>query len=145
MHVPATSRVARDSLTAVTTASDRNLPAPDAVRDISTIESWHAHVYFDAATRDAAWALRERIAAQLDTLVTIGRFHERPVGPHPMWSFQLAFGPEHFARIISWLTLNRGALDVFAHPNTGDELRDHRDAALWLGRSYSLDLRAVGG
>ena len=26
--------------------------------DVSRIESWHAHVYFDAATRDAAWADR---------------------------------------------------------------------------------------
>jgi DOPA 4,5-dioxygenase len=25
------------------------------------IKDWHAHVYFDAASRDAAWALRERI------------------------------------------------------------------------------------
>jgi hypothetical protein len=24
-------------------------------------------------------------------------------------------------------------------------LRDHRDCAIWLGRSYQLDLRAVGG
>ncbi|TMH58670.1 MAG: 4,5-dioxygenase, partial [Betaproteobacteria bacterium] len=28
---------------------------------------------------------------------------------------------------------------------TDNELRDHRDSALWLGRSYQLDLRAVGG
>ena len=27
--------------------------------DTPQIENWHAHVYFDAATRDAAWALRE--------------------------------------------------------------------------------------
>ena len=32
------------------------------------------------------------------------------------------------------LVLNHGALDVFIHPNTGDDLRDHRDSALWLGR-----------
>jgi len=41
--------------------------------------------------------------------------------------------------------LNHGALDVFIHPNTGDELRDHRDCALWLGHDHVLDLRAVGG
>jgi len=107
------------------------------------IESWHVHVYFDAASRDAAWALRERVPAALGDLVSIGRFHERPVGPHPMWSFQLAFGPDAFARVIEWLVLQRGALDVFAHPNTGDALADHRDRALWLGRSHVLNLAAL--
>ena len=113
--------------------------------DPSAIESWHAHVYFDAATRDAAWALREVIAAKLGDRVSLGRFHERPVGPHPAWSYQLAFGPTHFAEVVAWLALNHGALDVFVHPNTGDELRDHRDGAIWIGKSYALDLRAVGG
>jgi DOPA 4,5-dioxygenase len=111
----------------------------------SLIASWHAHVYFDAASRDRAWALREVIQRELAGLVEIGRFHEKPVGPHPMWSYQLAFAPTHFAQVMGWLALNHGALDVFAHPNTGDELRDHRDCALWLGRSYELNLAVLGG
>ncbi len=105
------------------------------------IKDWHAHVYFDAATRDAAWALRERIEKAFD--IVMGRFHEKPVGPHPMWSYQLAFAPVSFSFVVSWLALNHGALDVFIHPNTGDELRDHRDCALWLGRSHVLDLAAL--
>jgi DOPA 4,5-dioxygenase len=116
-----------------------------AILDIGTIESWHAHIYFDAGTRDAAWAFRETIIANLGALVEMGRFHERPVGPHPQWSYQLAFPPASFARVMGWLALNHGSLDVFAHPNTGDELADHRDRAVWLGRSHQLDLRAVGG
>ena len=115
------------------------------VRDVNGIDSWHAHVYFDAATRDAAWALREVIAAELGDRVSLGRFHERPVGPHPAWSYQLAFVPEQFPHVVGWLALNHGALDVFVHPNTGDALRDHRDSAIWIGKSYVLDLRAVGG
>ena len=106
----------------------------------SLIQSWHAHVYFDADSRDAAWALRELIAVELAAFVELGRFHEKPVGPHPRWSYQLAFPAEHFAPVVGWLALNHGALDVFVHPNTGDELRDHRDSALWLGRSHALNL-----
>ena len=109
------------------------------------IGSWHAHVYFDAARRDAAWALRERIAQALDGRFEMGRFHERPVGPHPMWSYQLAFAPEQFAFIVGWLALNHAGLDVFIHPNTDDPLRDHRDGALWLGRSHTLNLAALDG
>ena len=111
----------------------------------SVIDSWHAHVYFDAASRQAAWALREVIAEELAGLIEIGRFHERPVGPHPMWSYQLAFVPDQFAAVVGWLALNHAALDVFVHPNTGDELRDHRDCALWLGHSHTLNLQALTG
>lgn len=114
------------------------------LRDTSAIESWHAHIYFDASSRDAAWAFREVVEAHWNGKLELGRFHERPVGPHPMWSYQLAFAPEQFAELVGWLTLNHGALDVFLHPNTGDSLSDHRDAAVWIGRSHELVLSALG-
>ena len=104
-----------------------------------TIETWHAHVYFDPATRDPARALYNRVAERCPG-AEMGRFHERPVGPHPMWSYQIAFGPALFAELVAWLTLNRGGLDVFVHPNTGDGRTDHADHVLFLGRSYPLDL-----
>lgn len=113
------------------------------VRDPASIDSWHAHVYFGADTRDAAWALREVIAIELAARVQIGRFHEKPVGPHPAWSYQLAFDAAEFSHVVSWLSLNHGPLDVLIHPNTGDDLSDHRDGALWLGKSYTLDLSAL--
>ena len=113
--------------------------------DPASIESWHAHVYFDAESRDAAKAFRDVVAARFGDRVMLGRFHERPVGPHPRWSYQIAFAPAQFADVAGWLALNHGALDVFVHPNTGDQLRDHRDSAIWIGRSHELDLRAVGG
>lgn len=111
--------------------------------DPSTISSWHAHVYFEPSSRDAAWALRAIIESALAGQFELGRFHEKPVGPHPMWSYQLAFPAVHFSRVVGWLALNHGALDVFLHPNTGDALRDHRDSALWLGRSHTLNLAAL--
>jgi aromatic ring-cleaving dioxygenase len=109
----------------------------------SIIGSWHAHVYFDASSREAAWALRETIETEMAGRMEMGRFHEKAVGPHPMWSYQLAVSPAEFPYVVSWLALNHGALDVFIHPNTGDELRDHRDGALWLGKSYALNLAAL--
>lgn len=111
--------------------------------DPSTIAGWHAHVYFDAAQRGAAWNLRQLIATELADPVQLGRFHDAPVGPHPMGSYQLAFAPDRFAHVVSWLALNHGTLDVFVHPETGDALRDHRDCALWIGRSHALNLAAL--
>ena len=116
-----------------------------AFLDVSRIASWHAHVYFDADSRDAAWEFREALTAHFGDHVEMGRFHERPVGPHPRWSYQIGFAPAQFPDVAGWLALNHGPLDVLVHPNTGDELRDHRDSAIWLGRSHQLDLRAVGG
>jgi DOPA 4,5-dioxygenase len=110
----------------------------------SPITGWHAHVYFDAASRERAWAMRETVQTELAERVLIGRFHEKPVGPHPMWSFQIAFDASEFADVVAWLALNHGALDVFVHPNTDDELRDHRDCAIWLGHSHTLNLAALG-
>jgi DOPA 4,5-dioxygenase len=112
---------------------------------VSQITSWHAHVYFDAGSRAAALELREAVIAQFGGRVAMGRVHERPVGPHPRWSYQIAFDPNEFADVVGWFALNHAPLDVFVHPNTGDQLRDHRDSALWLGRSHQLDLTAVGG
>lgn len=116
-----------------------------ALLDVSAIADWHAHVYFDAGSREAAWSFREAIVARFGDSVAMGRFHERPVGPHPMWSYQIAFGPPRFPEVVSWLALNHGTLDVFVHPNTGNELEDHRDRAVWLGRSYTLNLAALAG
>lgn len=111
----------------------------------SLIRDWHFHVYFDAPTRADAWALRETIEVALAGQVQMGRFHEKPVGPHPMWSYQLGVTTADFSQVLGWLALNRGALDVFVHPNTGDDLRDHRDRAVWLGRSHALNLGIFQG
>ena len=106
--------------------------------DTPQIKDWHAHVYFDPPSRDAAWALRERIEKSFD--IEMGRFHEKPVGPHPRFSYQVHFKNEQLAPLLSWLALNRGALTVFVHPNTGQDLEDHRDRAIWLGDSVPLNL-----
>lgn len=105
---------------------------------MQTIHGYHAHVYFDAATVEAARRLCEAVRDQFDA--DMGRVHERPVGPHPMWSCQLAFGPDGFDRIVPWLALNRDGLTVFIHPDTGDDLKDHRDHAIWMGGMPALKL-----
>jgi DOPA 4,5-dioxygenase len=107
-------------------------------QDIAVIEDWHAHVYFDSETAEAARGLRQAIETRFE--VEMGRFHERLVGPHPCWSYQVAFKPALFGELVPWLALNRGELVVFVHPNTGDDLGDHRDRPLWLGEKLDLDL-----
>lgn len=104
----------------------------------SDIKDYHAHVYFDADHRDEAQRVRERVEELFD--VRMGRWHEKPVGPHPMWSYQIHFQPEIFDQIVPWLMLNREGLTVFLHPQTGDDLVDHRDSPIWMGKQVDLNL-----
>jgi DOPA 4,5-dioxygenase len=113
----------------------------DSLQDIGAITGYHAHVYYDADSKPAAAALREAIEARF--AVRLGRWHDRPVGPHPRWSYQIAFAPGLFAELVPWLALNRGGLTVFLHPETGNDLPDHRDHAIWLGDKAELDLDAL--
>lgn len=104
----------------------------------SEIQYFHAHIYYGKDTLEEARALREK-AGKLFNL-DLGRLHEKPVGPHLPWSCQLSVPNEKFAEVISWLALNRGRLDFFIHPVTGDDLADHTKHAMWLGKSYDLNL-----
>ena len=108
---------------------------------MSEIRGFHAHVYFNADTIEQASALC-RNAEQLFS-VKMGRIHEKPVGPHPMWSCQLAFGPETFGSVVPWMAVNRNGLIVFLHPETGDDLKDHTEHAIWMGDVLELDLSVL--
>jgi aromatic ring-cleaving dioxygenase len=111
-----------------------------SMTDPAAISSYHAHVYYDpAATREAAARLREGIAAAFPA-AQLGRWHDVPVGPHPIAMYQVAFAVSDFPRLMPWLMLNRGELTVLVHPNTDDEYTDHAHHAAWLGGKLPLRL-----
>ena len=109
--------------------------------DTDMIQSYHAHVYYDADSKETAARLRAGVEARFE--ITMGRWHDRPVGPHPCWSYQIAFEPALFGELVPWLGLNRAGLDVLVHPNTGQDLPDHTERAMWLGESHELDLSVL--
>ena len=105
---------------------------------INNYERYHAHIYFDSDTSEIAKALCSEIDKYFD--LPIGRFHERAVGPHPLWSCQVAFGKEDFDAFVPWLDEHRQNLTVLVHALTGDDLSDHTDHAYWLGEEVALRL-----
>jgi DOPA 4,5-dioxygenase len=107
----------------------------------TTIEGYHAHVYFDANSVEQARALRERISEEFD--YAVGRFHEKNVGPHPRWSFQIAFKADAFGTLVPWLAVNRKGLTVLVHGLTGEDIYDHTELVMWLGDSAKLNLTAL--
>ena len=106
-------------------------------------KSYHIHLYFDQHNIEDARSLASRMHDEFS--LEVGKFHQAPVGPHPSWSCQLLLQPEQFGQVVPWLASSRGSVDVLIHPVTGDELADHRNYAMWLGKSYDLDFSALEG
>jgi DOPA 4,5-dioxygenase len=108
---------------------------------MNEVKGYHAHVYFDAATRPVAERLR-------DTLVDLfavepGAFADEPRGPHPIPQFNVIFEIPEFQNIVPWLMLNRQGLDVLVHPLTESNYDDHTRNALWLGTPVALELERL--
>jgi aromatic ring-cleaving dioxygenase len=109
-----------------------------SLQPLDAIQSYHAHIYFDGPEqRRLAEILREEIAERFSVL--IGRWHDRPVGPHTRPMYQVAFQPAEFARLVPWLMVNRRGLAVLVHPNTGRPKADHLTHATWLGEILDID------
>lgn len=107
-----------------------------------SIRDFHAHIYYDPEQVEQAKQLA--VAAQARFPVAVGHFHLQPVGPHPRGSVQLTVPTELFGDVAQWLVLNRGALTIFAHAETGDDLADHTRHVIWFGQSEPLDLSIFG-
>ncbi len=117
--------------------------------DETKIRGYHAHVYYgdDDALREKAARLREKVWSKWPERVRMGRFRDRPVGPHPVDMYQIEFDQDLFSEIVPWLMFNRDGLVILVHPEAGDAWKDHAWYPLWLGDRLDLrlDWLAKGG
>jgi DOPA 4,5-dioxygenase len=109
----------------------------------TTISGFHAHIYFDETSIEAATALCKNAATNFG--VKMGHVHQHPIGPHPLPSCQLTCLPQQFGNLLPWLMENRGDLIVFCHGQTGNHLEDHTRNTFWLGEEISLNLKMFAG
>ena len=105
---------------------------------MTELKGYHAHVYYDAATKPVAERLRDTITAKF--AVTPGAFSDEARGPHPVSQFNVIFEAPEFQKLVPWLMLNREGLDVLVHPLSGDNYDDHSKYAMWLGSPVPLRL-----
>jgi aromatic ring-cleaving dioxygenase len=111
------------------------------IRETTGITGFHAHVYFDEATRGAVERLREEITPRF--ALEPGRWYAQPAGPHTKPMYELAFAGDQFAAVVPWLMLNRGGLSILVHPNTDDPVADHEVSPLWLGEAVPIDVEFI--
>lgn len=121
------------------------------------IKEWHFHVYFKQtvpASVAAANAFRELVVASVaagDFIVVCDgvelpelpkasyAVNMKPVGPHPVGSYEIWVPAEHVSAMLSFTILNRGELSIYVHPLTRYELLDHTTRAFFLGPSYPVE------
>jgi len=65
-----------------------------------------------------------------------------PVGPFVAGQWGVYLLPEHFDKTVTWIMQQRGTLDILVHPNSGYQLEDHTNWALWGGRVWAIDTTA---
>ena len=103
-------------------------------------DGYHIHFYCEANEIEKCLAVRKQFVFDLKEVEGTGSVRKQPVGPHPLPMFESWFGHEHLDAVLRWAMLNRQGLSVMVHPLSGDDLADHRDHSLWLGKPLALNL-----
>ncbi|MGH6785637.1 MAG: DOPA 4,5-dioxygenase family protein [Novosphingobium sp.] len=107
---------------------------------------YHAHIYYHAAERPAAAALREAMRAAtggdaLAALHYVGELRDAPVGPHPIPQFEIHFDDPLVGAVEA--AIRAAGLTALIHPLTDDDLADHTTLGRWIGEPVDLDLSVL--
>ena len=105
---------------------------------MTEIRDFHAHIYFDPDQIDEARALGRALAERFG--VSLGHFHERPVGPHP--SSLPVKSISTVRDVATWLSVHRAGLTVSRNLD-GDDRADHAQCRLVRASSRSTSRSSV--
>ncbi len=112
---------------------------PEAPPEV--LHGYHIHIYFEAGKDSEKNAkkvladIEEKFPGKLKNIHRVGI-----VGPHLQPNFGSYLPPDDFGKVVGWLQRHSEGLSILVHPITDDELKDHRDNALWLGKPVPLDI-----
>ena len=109
-------------------------------------QPYHAHIYFEPASRATADRLRQRLSdsmgrGQFASVVFVGELRDQPVGPHPKAQFEIHFREDALPQVMALLKAT--GLNALVHPLTDDDLADHTSLGQWLGEPLPLDLSVL--
>lgn len=116
-------------------------PFNSKIRPAAFPHHFDAHIYFQPEQLKDIEGLRDYLSMTFQNKdVFIGNIIEAPIGPHPDCMLEINFSRAMFAEVVLFLMGNRKELNVLIHPNSGDDLYDHTQGAMWLGQSLQLKL-----
>lgn len=104
------------------------------------LTGYHVHIYFDKGQYSDAIA--HTIEKQMLSLFPQHISASSPVGivgPHTKHNIVVEINKDALTDIVPWLQFNNGGLSILIHPETGDDIRDHENAALWLNEPVALN------
>jgi DOPA 4,5-dioxygenase len=104
---------------------------------------YHVHVYYEARTRAAAAAYRDRLLKMVvpdgePGLLYVGELRDHKVGPHPVPQFEVRFRASLLPTLLP--LVRASGFTVLVHPLTLDDMADHTSLAQWIGEPIPLDL-----
>ncbi len=101
---------------------------------------YHAHIYYDAAERSVAAALREDFGRD-PAILFVGSMTEGGVGPHPIAQYEVHFLGSAVPAVVA--AIEATGLRALVHPLTDDDLADHTTLAHWIGEPVELDVTVL--
>lgn len=104
---------------------------------------YHAHIYFDNASRTTAERVRNNIIQDIPQLTYRGQLIPISVGPHPKPMFELHIPGDCINFAMASIDALREGLSVLIHPVQDNEYVAHTIQARWLGEVLPLKLDAL--
>lgn len=109
-------------------------------------DRYHAHVYYDANTRDTALQFHQKLeemraTGSLPNVFMVCAMQDRNVGPHPKPQFEIHFLANALPTIVP--LLKASGLTALVHPLTDDDLADHTTLGEWIGEPLQLNLSVL--
>lgn len=101
---------------------------------------FHAHIYFSAAERATAVALRDGFGRD-PAILFVGQMTDGAAGPHPIAQYEVHFLARILPAVIA--AIEASNLRALVHPLTDDDLADHTRLAHWIGEPVDLDLSVL--
>jgi DOPA 4,5-dioxygenase len=110
------------------------------------VAPFHAHIYYSAAERPAAAALRDEFTCRLTgegdgRVLFVGQMTDSGVGPHPIPQYEIHFLKTSLAGVVE--AIEQSGLRALVHPLTDDDLADHTALAQWIGEPLDLDVSVL--
>jgi len=124
------------------------------------IFNWHIHLLYFQTNKNhtaGAFEIRDKFIEKFKTRLgpqCKNLFYEKqmcmfepdtkPVGPFLTAQWSVFFMNDDFYDAVSWIMQHKGVYDILVHPNTGCEMHDHDDWAMWGGQPWEINMDAFG-